>query len=249
MGKIGLRQADTPQASDLIALERPSDNVARYASVSEVIRAALASGVTLNLGNVSGGNYFKIYPDGTVKLFGVATVFEDLRIDATATRTGVVAPTDEVGFRGSANFYSRNFVHNQADEIQFSVQMPHAWKEGGELFPHVHFSPWIANAGAGAAQFIFEYFQANNEAEFPGSPATYTVTKTWTGSKIWYHLIASNATSIDTTGWTISTIVKTRMYRDNTVSNNLAGKVALLYVDWHYEIDALGSMAEYVKWT
>ena len=249
MAKISGRTADTPQAGDLIALERPSDSVARYASVSEVVRAALASGVALNLGNLSGGNYFKVYPDGTVKLFGVATVYEDLRIDATATRVGVVAPTDEVGFRGDSNFFSRNLVHNQADEIQFSVQMPHAWKEGGELFPHVHFAPWISNAGAAAAKFIFEYYQATADAEFPASPSTYTVTKTWTGSQQWYHLIASNATSLTTTGWTISTIIKTRMYRDNTVTNNLGGKVALLYVDWHYEIDALGSMAEYVKWT
>lgn len=64
-------------------------------------------------GNANG---LRVIKGGGVRLLGNATVFEDLRIDALSTRVGVVAPTDETGFRGNANFISRNFVHNQADE-------------------------------------------------------------------------------------------------------------------------------------
>lgn len=193
-------------------------------------------------------NYFHVDKNGTVRLVGTATTFEDLRIDGMSTRVGVTAPTDEVGFRGDAAFYSRNFVHNQADEVQFSVQLPHAWKEGSAIHPHVHFSPWAANEGAAAAKFIFEYYIANVNGTYPASPATFPVTKTWTDSNQWKHLIAGgDSAGIDMTGYTLSSILKVRMYRDNTVTNNLADKVALLYIDIHYEIDALGSDSEYGK--
>lgn len=200
----------------------------------------------LTAGKPSG--YFHVDTDGTVRLVGTATTFEDLRIDGLSTRVGVVAPTDEVGFRGDNNFYSRNFVHNQADEVQFAVQLPHAWKEGSAIHPHVHFAPWATNAGAAAAKFIFAYYIANVNGTFPASPATFPVTKTWTGDARWQHLIAGGADAgIDMTGYTLSSILKVRMYRDNTVTNNLADKVALLYIDIHYEIDALGSDSEYGK--
>lgn len=58
---------------------------------------------------------------------------------------------------------------------------------------------------------------------------------------------AGNATALDMTGKTLSSVLKCRLYRDNTIANNLADKVAMLYVDFHYEVDAIGSAQEYIK--
>lgn len=185
--------------------------------------------------------------DGSFQLNGTATAFEDLRVEGLSARTGVVAPTTEVGFRGDNAYLSTNLVHNQADELQFAVQMPHGWAAGTPIYPHVHFAPWIANEGAGAARFILAYYVANVDVQFPSSPATYTMTKTWSGDQQWVHLLALNATPITTSGWTLSSILKCRLYRDNTVANNLAGRVALLYFDIHVEMDAFGSRQEYIK--
>jgi hypothetical protein len=206
------------------------------------------SGSKIRFGNVTGGNYLEIdTTTGNLRLLGDATTFDDLRIDGLSTRAGVVAPTDETGFRGNNAFQVRNFVHNQADEVQFDIQLPHSWKEGGLLYPHVHFAPWISSTGAKAAQFILEYYFANVGEQFPASPSTYTMTKTWAVDQQWYHLIAGNATALTSTGKTLSSILKCRLYRDNTVSNNLAGKVAFLYFDIHYEVDGFGSDGEYEK--
>jgi hypothetical protein len=202
---------------------------------------------TLQVGDVSGGDYAEFEADGSFRLYGDATAFEDLRIDGLQTRTGVVAPTDETGFRGDVNFYARNFVHSQADEVQFSVQMPHGWNEGSPIFPHVHFAPWISNTGDKAAQFILEYYWANVDGTFPASPSNYTMTKTWNGDKQWAHMIALNASGLSTSGKTLSSILKCRLYRDNTVTDNLQGKVTFLYFDIHYEADSLGSRQEYIK--
>lgn len=248
MTKISEATARTAASTDMVPVEVSGDPTAYRVTVEGIVDLAKTGSLeSAQIGAVSGGNYTNIGTDGTLTLAGAATAYEDLRIDGLSTRTGVVAPTDEVGFRGNSNFYSRNFVHNQADEVQFSVQLPHAWKEGGELFPHVHFSPWITNTGAGACQFIMEYYFANVGDVYPTPPLTYTMTKTWSGSQQWYHLIALNATPITTTLKTISSVMKCRLYRDNTVSNNLAGKVALLYIDFHYEVDSFGSSQEYIK--
>ena len=56
-------------------------------------------------------NYVHVRANGIHQSFGSACVWDDLRLDATATRNGPIAPTDETGFRGNSSFLSRNFVH------------------------------------------------------------------------------------------------------------------------------------------
>lgn len=194
-------------------------------------------------------NYAYIESDGTFRLTGSATAWEDLRIDGLSARVGVTAPTDEVGWRGDNNFLARNFVHTQADEIQFQVQMPHAWLLGSDISPHVHLSPWITGTQAvQAVQFIFEYYWANIGETFPVSGTSITLSYTWTGSKQWDHILCDHISSdIVGTGKSLSSIMKCRLYRDNTVANNLAGKVTFLYTDLHYQVDGLGSNLEYIK--
>lgn len=174
--------------------------------------------------------------------------WDDLRVYPQATLVGAVVPTTEAGFRGNNAFKAVNFVHTQADEIQFPLQMPHTWSEGSEVFPHVHFSPWQNLAGSAAARFVMELFTASPFEDFPGAVATYTMTYTWAGGRQWAHLIANNAAGLSMTGKTVSTVSMCRLYRDNTVPNNFAGKLTMLYVDVHYKIDRpYGSRQEYVK--
>lgn len=174
--------------------------------------------------------------------------YDDLRIDGLMTTKGVTAPTDETGFRGNANFIVRNFVHNAADEVQFPLQMPHHWLEGSPIFPHAHFSPWIANAGSAAVRLVMEMYIAKPFDQYPAGVATYTMSYAWSGDKQWYHLIASNETPLAMTGMTISTVAQCRLYRDNTVANNLAGKITFQYLDIHYKVDRpYGSRQEYIK--
>lgn len=183
----------------------------------------------------------------SLRLLGAATDWDDLRIDGLSTRAGVVAPTDETGFRGSANFYSRNFVHNQADEVQFSVQMPHAWRAGSDVWPHVHFSPWATSAGSQAVRFVMNCYVADVNDTFPSAAVAYTMTKTWSGGAQWQHLLATSPTALDMDGLALSSLLKCRLWRDNTVANNFANKAAFLYFDVHYEVDSFGSDQEYIK--
>jgi hypothetical protein len=182
-----------------------------------------------------------------IRLTSPATVFEDLLTGAESARSGVVSPAIGVGFRGDNNILRTSFVHTQADELQFSVQLPHAWAEGTEFFPHVHFCPEAAGGANNAAQFILGYRFANVNAQFASNESTYIMTKTWVGDKSWYHYIALNAAGITIPSGTLSAVMKCRVYRDNNVANNLASAVTILYIDWHVERDSLGSREEYVK--
>lgn len=180
---------------------------------------------------------------GSVKLN--SGLYDDSQTPSTATRTGVIAPTTETGFRGDGNFQAINFVNNQADEVQFTTQLPHVWKEGDAIFPHVHFSPWTT--GTGNVQFILEYYQANVNEQFPASPSTYTMTYNVASNKQWYHLIANNSIPMSMTGKTASNMLYCRLYRDNTVGSNLAARVTFLGFDYHYVKDSLSSRSEYKK--
>lgn len=197
-------------------------------------------------GNINSGSYTNIDKiDGTITLLGNATVFEDIKVNILNAKTGITAPTDEVGFRGNANFYARNFVHTQADEVQFDIEIPHNWKKGGLLYPHVHFSPWIT--GSGTSKFNLEYYWTNIDNSFPASTSAYSMTKTWGTDQQWYHLVASGVTPMTSSGMEMSSILKCRLYRDNSIDGNFPGKVTILYFDLHYEIDSLGSREEYNK--
>lgn len=189
-------------------------------------------------------NYARFEADGTLRMAGTATVFDDLRVEGATARAGLVAPTDGVGFRGDANHQMRTFLHTQADEIQFYVQFMHGLKVGSTCYPHVHFMP--VTTGTGVVKFILEYYWANVNGQFPASPGTYPMTKTIAADRQWYHQIADGA-GLALTAVDMSAIMKCRLYRDNTVGSNLAAAVALLYFDIHVELDTLGSSEEYTK--
>jgi len=195
----------------------------------------------------SGSSYAEFGADGTLRIYGEGTTWEDLRVDAMNTRVGIVAPTDEVGFRGNSNHQMRSMVHTQADEVQINVQLPHAYAEGTDLHPHVYFSPEIAGSGNNQASFILEYYPAAYTAIFPATTASILMTASWNGDKQWHHLIAREQGAISGSDLGISALLKCRLYRDNTGACNLQGKVAFLYFDIHYIVDSMGSREEYSK--
>lgn len=215
------------------------------AEAAAAAASAAEAAAKTQFGDVTGGDYAEFAADGTLRMYGAATSYDDLLRDAVSTRVGTVSPTTGTGWRGDANFIHTTFVHTQADEVQFSVQLPHRGKADSILYPHVHFSP--TTTGTGTVQFIMEYYPANVNGQFPATPETVTMTKTWAVNQQWYHLIAPTASGMDIGSWSLSNVWMCRLYRDNTVTGNYAAAVTFLYFDVHVEIDAFGSAAEYSK--
>jgi hypothetical protein len=194
-------------------------------------------------------NGVKIAKGGNLNLLGTATQYEDLRIAGSAVRTGATAPT-VAAFGPSGALYALRFDSGQHDEVFFEIQMPHSWKEGTNIYPHVHWTP--VSATAGNVVWELDYSWANINGTF-GAPTTITSDPTAAGGTAWVHKLSvlkdggGNA-YIDGTGMTLSSMLVCRLHRNaGAGSDTLAAGVNFLEFDIHYEVDSFGSNSEYIK--
>ena len=209
-------------------------------------------------GGTTGANSLAISDNGFVTLNGSATTWTDMVVPVTAVKLGSTnSPTFVVmknngTSRGVWTFTFGDFGSGSEQEVFFSIQMPHNWKEGSTIYPHVHWSP--QSAVAGSVVWGFEYSMVNyNQAApiiFPTTTLVTTTTAAVTVTDIDKHFIAAfTAITPSATQDKISSIIMCRLWRNS--ANNLdtydGGNAALLSFDIHYEIDSFGSNDQYVK--
>lgn len=190
-----------------------------------------------------GSNFTEIEADGTVEFHGDATVWDDLRVSAnTVSFLGLGSYPDWETF--TYDLQGLAFSSSADEEVHFSVQMPHGWKEGSTIYPHVHWAP--STAASGGVTWVLEYTWANINGTF-GSSSTMTFDDS-TDSTALKHHIAVNGTGIDGSGKTLSSMLICRLYRDVSDANDDYGADAfLLEFDIHYELDTVGSRQETSK--
>ncbi len=186
-----------------------------------------------------GTNYTQFATDGTMTLVGTATVFDDLLIEMKESLRGSQTKPDW----DSTNF-GLLFPRNDTSEyIVFNVQMPHRWKEGTTIYPHVHF---FQDQNV-TPTFKIDYRWVNIGASVPSFTTGYTMS-TIVGSQTWttgmLHRVVGNSTGISGSGKTISSMLQIKLYRDD---NTYSGDCLVVSFDIHYEIDGLGSSLEYTK--
>lgn len=187
--------------------------------------------------------------EGILHMSGNATVWDDLRISGSAARLGSTAPTLSA-FLGAGNIKALTFDAGQHDEIHFEVQMPHDWKQGTNIYPHVHWTP--ATADAGNVVWQLDYTWASHSGTF-GASATLTSDATPAGGTAWVHKMTelkdgSGNNYIAGTGQTISSMLVCRLHRDaGAGTDTLAAAVSFLEFDIHYERDTLGSRTATAK--
>jgi hypothetical protein len=185
----------------------------------------------------TGDSYAQFATDGTLTLAGSATTWNDYMMPLTNGKRGVTDLPDfdytNLGFL---------FPRNDATEIIYFIgQMPHDWREGSPVYPHLH---WSQNGGS-AIGWSIDYKVYNNGATAPSAFTTLGLSSSifnFTASP--FIQITKSPTAIDMTGLTISAIIEIKLYRnDNTYNGDALAK----QFDIHYEIDGLGSRQEYDK--
>jgi len=177
-----------------------------------------------------------------------ATVWEDLRVPTTATRRGGSRfPTLEKFLDdglGSQGLYLERFSASSEEELYFSCQLPHSYKEGTDLEAHIHWGP--ETTATGNVIWGLEYAWANIGDPFPANSTIITATVPAT-TVAKDHAVAELG-NIDGTGKTISSMLNCRIFRQAAAGGDTYGGEAWLYeIDFHYQIDSLGSRQEYVK--
>lgn len=166
--------------------------------------------------------------------------WDDLRFPAQAINVAGPsgAPTWDTTNIGLA------FSATLDNDIQCIAQMPHAWREGTSVRPHIH---WEAGTGFTPGQAVVWAlsYRWRNNGETLGALTTHTVTVTPT------HTLALMITAfpeLDGTGKNISSIIDIEVSRLATATgDDLAATAILKEFDIHYLVDSLGSDKEYVK--
>ena len=172
--------------------------------------------------------------------FGQYANWDDLRFPAQGINPpGLVSDPDISVLDGMLLF------DDASTEIIMGVaQMPHTWKEGSMVSPHIHWIPTDANAGDVLWRFQYELF-CNGTPPTQTYTTVDTVVATDSGA---YALL--NVGEIDMTGFEVSCMIAWRLSRIGGDVLDTYGSDAKLYeFDIHYLKDSLGSEREYTKYT
>lgn len=166
--------------------------------------------------------------------------WDDMKFPFESTRRGATSKPD---YDTTNN--GLLFPQNDATEITYAVaQLPHHWREGSVIMPHMHY---IQDEVA-VPTFKINYRWYNNGEAVPG----FTTLSTDAGTGPVFTYISGSILQIlpfqeiDGTGFRISSMIDLQIYRDdNAVTGDVLGKE----FDIHYQIDAFGSVEEFVKQT
>ena len=167
----------------------------------------------------------------------VNVVWDDMKFPATRQRQGATQKPD---------FDYTNmgllFPQNDATEISYLIgQFSHAYKEGSDISPHLHF----IQDSASTPTFKMDYRWYNNEDDISALGWTTltasTFAFTWTSGDL---VQIASFPDISGTGKKISSMIEIKLYRDDNV---VTGDVLLKEFDVHYQIDSNGSRQEFIK--
>ena len=199
---------------------------------------------TARFGNAT--DYTEFLADGTLKMNGAATVWDDLRVIILTRTSARVSPVFYSGLGGNTEIYSYRFEPDTDNNIYFEAQMPHSWA-GTKLYPHVHWTP--STTGTGTVRWKLECSWTDYTKTY-GTSFTYTMDSTISTASQWKHMIADPGTGITPTADQdgISAMMVCRLYRDGAATeDDYSGYAHLLAFDLHYEMDTLGSSQPYIK--
>lgn len=197
-----------------------------------------------------------IEADGTLRFDNAATVWNDLMVFPDATTKGGSNPPDwGTTFMKNAGGTSKGvflwmFAPNQEEELHFTIQIPHDYKVGSDIYPHIH---WTTAAGTPSGTNVvwgLEYTLIAVGGTFPNTVTILTNTlipecgiPTGTGQ----HLI-SPFSPVSGTGLGISSVLVCRLFRAALgAADTFPNDVGLLGFDIHYEQDTQGSRDQWTK--
>lgn len=198
---------------------------------------------------------------GTEKtLVLVEPVYDDLRVPLAAGGRGVGNPPSFSQWKddgaGSVGVYAWHFgdVAVQANEEQlwFESQLPHKYKEGGDIEVHIHWTPAVGGALNEFVKWGLECTWANRNGTFGNttiitSDASSGATATTSGDTT---LVAdkhyvTELGDLNGAGKTVSSILSCRIFRNSSHGDDdLAEDAVAFEVDFHFPIDTVGSRTE-----
>lgn len=258
--KMEIKSSSNSLKTDVVCLYSSNEHEQKYDHVNPTFVAVVADEITVN--NISsdniessvakfGGdvNYTEFYSNGTMKMYGDATVYDDVTYDAIGLQKQGPGISDNFP-EGCVEFLT---TANQADYLIINAQLPHARKNGVNVYPHIHF--WQAQNTI--PNFAIQYrWQVSGGAKTTAWTARKCNTLAFTYTSGTINQIAYVDGGVaPPSGDTISDIFQWRVLRDTTNALGLTygadpytTTVQIMQCDIHIQKDDLGSETEYGKY-
>lgn len=210
-----------------------------------------------HLTNVAGDILISTDDEKTIVL--EEPVWDDLMVAVLSAKPGVANPPAfdkwKEALGGSTGVYLYFFPPNVEDDLFFAVQMPHCWKVGTDIYPHIHWIPKTTADGNPANQKVvwgLEYAWANIGETFPTNTLIVTASDHLPADA---NVVAGKHYLTPFTPITpgaaqdeISTMLICRLFRKSADgADNYEGDAGILQFDIHYQIDTMGSRKETEK--
>lgn len=203
------------------------------------------NGQGLYIGGNANDNIF-ISSNGTMTFNGTASTWDDILPTIANANTGGASPNMTL-MGGSGVIRAQEFANISAtEEFQAIWQLPHSWKEGSSVYPHLHI--YIPDDGTGG-DIVFEMiytWQNINDGTMTETTVNSTiVTRAANAGIDGNHILQFGA--ISGTGMRISSLFAARFKRIQGGVDTFNGTTWLRSADIHVEKDTLGSDQEYIK--
>lgn len=190
-------------------------------------------------------NYAEFDEDGNFILHGAATVWDDIRIIPNVFDVPGGTDPDIISYQpaGSGTIF-KVYAFAKGDEGFFTIQLPHSYKAGSTLKPHVHWTPGTRGVAENGhvVQWRLDYSFAAIDGTFPASQ-TIPLPDTCDGVDH-KHLMTAEG-SISGVGLSSSSQMWGRIYRWNDASDTWVGTGSNLPIfiefDVHFEQDRMGT--------
>jgi hypothetical protein len=217
-----------------------------------------ANGLPVEAGTAKVGgaaNYSEFEADGTLVFNGDATVWDDMRVvPGSFDRPGTSDPTIvayDVNAGGISTYLWQFAVNNIAS---FTIQLPHAYKVGTDIYAHIHWTPGprgVAENGKTVGWKI-DYSWANIDGSFP-TMQSLDLSNACDGTNHKHQMtpevvIDGHTAAKGISSMLICNIKRTDTGADDTWAGTISGQLPmLLEIDFHYQIDTVGSRQQSAK--
>ena len=237
---------------DTTAVGRKPDSCIR---ITVIMLLALVSQL-MSAQDVKINSNMVIEADGTLRLDNAATVWNDLMVFPDATTKGGSNPPDwgpafiKNAAGTSQGVFLWMFSPTTEEELYFTVQIPHDYKTGSDLYPHVHWTTATGTPSVSDVVWGLEYTLISVGGGFTNTViirSNTLIPSCSPPSGTRQHLI-SEFNPIDGTGLGISAILICRLFRAATdAADTFPNDTGLLGFDFHYEQDTQGSREQWTK--
>lgn len=188
-----------------------------------------------------------------VRLSGNGIAWDDIRVPLVLTNAGTTKPAVLKVFRkdisgASQGVYTYAFedkaVEVQEEELYFALQVPHSYKSGTALKPHLHWS--VIDSTSSVSKDVRFNLEITCQDSSNNMPVTSISSITVTALAP-YSVVYSTFSDI-TPGDPLSAMCVARITRASSdAADNFVNDVYGLEIDFHYQIDSFGSNTESTK--